>query len=86
MAKNQGEFTIDVMLFEPDNLSIEIDFYAEPEYSNPDSDWETKSYVEIYDYRVYSGSCEIELDFDEDYLYHLLHKELRNKEIEKYCR
>ncbi len=83
MPKNQGEFTIDLVLFEPDHLTLEIDFYIQTSNPNSDSDWDSQNYVEIYEYRVYSMGCEIELDLDDKYLYDLLRGELRKMELER---
>lgn len=83
--ENHGEFTIDLVLFEPDNLTLEVDFYIQSSNPYADSDWDSRNHLEIYEYRVYSMGSEIELDLDDKYLYDLLRGELRKRELERYC-
>lgn len=83
--RNQGEYTIDLVLFDGDGLTAELDFYIQPATPGAESDWDSRDHLELYEYRVYSNGCEIELEIDEGYLYDELRKELRKRELDSYC-
>lgn len=83
--RNEGEYTIDLVLFDGDGLTAELDFYIAPAVKGAESDWDSRDHLELYEYRVYSKGCEIELEIDEGYLYDELRKELRKRTLDAYC-
>ncbi len=75
-------FTVELELFEPDDLIVEVEGYYSPADPGTDaSDWDAQDYWEITKYTVFSNGKEIELELDDRFVYHKVREKLREMEI-----
>jgi len=74
--------TIDLELFEPDELVVEVEVYFSPaDYGTDTSDWDAQDYWEISKCTVFSNGKEIDLELDEKFVYHKVREKLREIEM-----
>lgn len=76
-------YTIDLDLFEPDNITAEVEIYFSPaDYGTDASDWDARDYWEISKCSVFSNGKEIDLELDDDFLYDKVKEKLRDIQID----
>lgn len=83
LSNNCGEYTLDIILFDQDGITAEVDFYFQAGIPNAESDWDCQDYLEVYEYRCFSGTKEIHLDLDSQYLHNLVLKEIRSLQLKR---
>jgi hypothetical protein len=75
-------YTIDLELFEPDYVTVEVEIYFYPaDYNTDASDWDSFDYWEISKCSVFSNGKEIDLELDDKFLYSKVKERLREIDL-----